>query len=133
MRVVAPTLAALVVAGLVGTGATACAKGRPAPVQLAEVGPGASDGAEARFAYEIPAGTGDRLAAGEAVTLLPSRIEARIGDVIRITNLDRRAYVLGPFFVGAGEVVTQRFASTGAFVGVCEIDPSGQLAVVVSD
>lgn len=90
-----------------------------------------SETADPEFDYVIPAGTADRLAAGETVEILPAEIEAQVGDSIRIDNQDREAHVLGPWYVGPGEVLTQRFASEGELVGECRVHPSGQLRVIV--
>lgn len=81
--------------------------------------------------YVIPAGTADRIAAGERVEVVPGEIRARVGDAIRIVNRDRVAHALGPWFVGPGEVVSQRFASPGTLEGACNVHRSGQLRVVV--
>lgn len=89
--------------------------------------------AAADLSYVIPAGTGARLDDGEVVELLPARIEAEIGDVIRIENDDDRGHLLGPFYVGAHETMTQRFSSAGTFVGMCAVHPSGELVVEVTD
>ncbi len=97
-------------------------------------GPGAVDvrAAEADWSYTIPAGTGARLDAGEEVELLPQRIDARVGEVIRIVNEDGRGYLLGPFYVGPRETLTQRFTSPGTFRGECAVHPSGELVLVVA-
>ncbi|HEX5367759.1 MAG TPA: hypothetical protein VFW63_13980 [Acidimicrobiales bacterium] len=87
--------------------------------------------AQPELDYVIPPGTADLVAAGEQVEILPRQITARVGDVIRIDNRDGDAHTLGPWYVGPGEVVTQRFASAGTFEGECNVHPSGQLRVVV--
>lgn len=83
------------------------------------------------FAYEVPAGTGARLDRGERVEILPGRIDARVGQTIRIVNRDDRGYVLGPFVVGPGETMTQRFTDPGTFTGACVVHPSGEIEVTV--
>ena len=87
----------------------------------------------ADYEYVIPAGTGERIDAGEEVEILPGRIDAKVGEVIRIINEDDRGQLVGPFFVGAQETVTQRFASPGTFVGACYVHPSGQLILEVTE
>lgn len=101
----------------------------PGPV----TGPGAVavSGGRADWSYAIPAGTGIRLDRGEKLTLLPSRIDARVGQVIRIVNHDTRGFLLGPFYVGPHETLTQRFTSPGIFEGACAVHPSGLLVLEV--
>ena len=87
----------------------------------------------ADYEYVIPAGTGEQIDAGVEVEILPGRIDAKVGEVIRIINEDDRGQLVGPFFVGAHETVTQRFASPGSFVGACYVHPSGQLILEVTE
>lgn len=129
--------AALAAAALLAAGGSAAAgivlatggDGGPA----ASAGPGAVEvaGQRADYRYVIPAGTGARLDAGEPVSLLPARIAAHVGEVLRIRNDDTRGYLLGPFYVGPRETLEQRFTSAGTFTGTCEVHPSGQLVLTV--
>jgi hypothetical protein len=56
-----------------------------------------------------------------------------VGEIIEIVNEDDRGHLAGPFFVGAGETLRQRFASPGEFIGECTVHPSGQLVLEVSE
>jgi plastocyanin len=99
-------------------------------------GPGvAAVGADqpATYEYVIPAGAGEAIDRGEPLEILPAELDVTVGETIRIVNHDDRGHNIGPFFVGAGETVTQRFSSPGEFVGVCTVHPSGQIVLVVSD
>jgi len=87
----------------------------------------------ATYEYVIPAGAGEALDRGEPLEILPAELDVTVGETIRIVNDDDRGHNVGPFFVGAGETVTQRFSSPGEFVGVCTVHPSGQIVLVVSD
>lgn len=87
---------------------------------------------EATYEYTIPRGAGVALDAGEPLEILPAELDARVGETIRIVNDDDRGHNVGPFFVGAGETVSQRFSTAGEFVGVCTVHPSGQFVLVVS-
>jgi plastocyanin len=87
--------------------------------------------ATATYEYAIPAGAGEALDAGHPLEILPAELEAHVGDTIRIVNHDDRGHNVGPFFVGAGETMTQQFASPGDFVGVCTVHPSGQFTLHV--
>jgi hypothetical protein len=84
------------------------------------------------FDYVIPRGTGERLDRGERVDILPARIDAHVGQVLRITNQDTRGQLLGPFYVGAGETMTERFSRPGELVGACLVHADGRLIVSVT-
>lgn len=87
---------------------------------------------EATYQYLVPAGTGEALDRGELVEILPASLTAKVGEVIRIVNEDSRGHIVGPFYVGAGETLVQRFASPGVFQGVCTVHPSGQFELKVT-
>lgn len=106
----------------------ACGSDRSGP--LIESDPGAT---EADYDYLIPDGTAERIAGGEPVEILPAALDVTVGEVIRIVNEDEEGHFVGIFFVGAGETVTQRFASPGEFVGNCTVHPSGQLTLTVRE
>lgn len=86
---------------------------------------------EATYEFVIPAGAGEALDAGTPLEILPAELEVRVGETIRIVNTDDRGHVVGPFFVGANETLTQRFSSPGEFVGVCTVHPSGEFVLRV--
>ena len=83
------------------------------------------------YEYAIPVGAGAALDAGQPLEILPAELDAHVGDTIRIVNHDDRGHNVGPFFVGAGETLTQQFASPGDFVGICTVHPSGQFTLHV--
>ena len=87
--------------------------------------------ATATYEYAIPSGAGAALDAGQPLEILPAELDAHVGDTIRIVNHDDRGHNVGPFFVGAGETLTQQFASPGDFVGICTVHPSGQFTLHV--
>ena len=84
------------------------------------------------YDYLIPAGTGERYDAGEFIEILPAELEVAVGEVLRIVNEDERDHLVGPFFVGAGETLTQRFSTAGEFEGLCTVHPSGQFILTVN-
>ena len=86
---------------------------------------------EATYEYTVPAGAGEAYDRGEPLEILPAELEARVGEVIRIRNEDERGHIVGPFYVGPGETLVQRFASAGVFVGQCTVHPSGQFELRV--
>ncbi|MCB2223999.1 MAG: hypothetical protein KQH83_07465 [Actinobacteria bacterium] len=86
----------------------------------------------ADYSYTIPPGAGEAYDRGEPLDILPAELRARVGEVIEIVNQDDRGHLVGPFFVGAGETLRQRFASPGEFIGVCTVHPSGQIVLEVA-
>ncbi len=87
----------------------------------------------ATYEYVIPLGAGEALDAGTPLEVLPGELVVSVGETIRIVNEDERGHNVGPWFVGANEVVSQRFSSPGEFEGVCTVHPSGQLVLVVEE
>ena len=92
-----------------------------------------ASGPGADHAFVIPAGAGEAFDRGEPLEILPGELTVAVGAVIEIVNQDDRGHLVGPFFVGAGETLRQRFASPGEFVGVCTVHPSGELVLVVHE
>jgi plastocyanin len=86
----------------------------------------------ADYEFTIPLGTGAKFDAGEVVEILPAELQVTVGEVMRIVNEDDRSHLIGPFFVGAGETLTQRFSNPGEFIGACTVHPSGQFALIVT-
>jgi plastocyanin len=93
----------------------------------------ADDSGTADYSYVIPEGTAERIAGGEPIAILPAALDVRVGETIRIVNNDTEGHFVGIFFVGAGETVTQRFASPGEFAGECSVHPSGRLILTVHE
>lgn len=87
--------------------------------------------AEADYSFMIPAGAGEAIDRGEPVEILPGELTVTVGEVIEIVNQDDRGHLVGPFYVGAGETLRQRFSSPGSFLGVCTVHPSGELVLTV--
>jgi hypothetical protein len=103
-------------------------------VGLAAAGCGGSEDAgpeQPTYSYVIPAGAGDRIEQGEPLDILPRELVAQLDETIIIVNEDDQAHLLGPWFVGAGETLRQRFTTPGVFEDKCTVHPSGQFAVVV--
>ncbi|HSG78177.1 MAG TPA: hypothetical protein VLD62_01245 [Acidimicrobiia bacterium] len=107
---------------------TACSEDRSGPLVIED-----PTAVEADYEYVIPPGTGARFDAGEAVDILPATLEVEVGEVLRIINQDDREHLVGPFYVGAGETLTQQFANAGDFTGICTVHPSGQFVLRVVD
>lgn len=88
-------------------------------------------GEEPTFEFVVPVGSGERIARGEVLDILPREIETQVGDSIVIRNEDTVAHRLGPWFVGAGETLRQRFLTVGVYEGACTVHPDGAFTVVV--
>jgi len=83
--------------------------------------------------FVVPAGTEATLDAGGTVELVPQVLDVRVGDSIRIRNDDVSTAQVGIFNVAAGETVTMRFTSPGELVGECDVHPSGEFRIRVSE
>lgn len=81
---------------------------------------------------EIPAGTGDRIAAGEDVEILPEEVRLEVGDRIMLRNLDDRVHTVGPMTVRPGESLLQVFGQAGRFEGNCTLLPSRKVTIIVT-
>jgi plastocyanin len=90
-----------------------------------------SGAADADHLYTIPAGAGAAIDEGEPLEILPAELQVKVGEVIVIINEDDRGHLIGPFFVGAGETLRQKFSSPGTFIGQCSVHPSGQITLEV--
>lgn len=91
----------------------------------------AEDATEFQHEYVIPAGTADRIAGGNEVEIVPRELVVNVGEAIRIVNDDDEGHVVGVFFVGAGETLTQRFTAAGELSGQCSVHPSGEFTLRV--
>ena len=91
-------------------------------------------GADEKATYEfvVPYGTSVRIDQGQVVDLMPRLLEVAVGDSIRITNQDGRDYMIGPFYVTAGQSLAMRFTHEGELSGVCSMNPEGEFVIKVS-
>ena len=112
-------LAVLALATVVGLGAwaTACGSDEPEPRTIEIV---------------VPAGTGERLAAGEKVVVMPARLEFTVGDQIRIRNEDSVEQSVGPYVVQAGEELLLRYGKEGTYEGYCPLTEGERYEIVVT-
>lgn len=92
---------------------------------------GASAEAAADHEFHIPAGTGERLDAGERIEIIPAELVVNVGEVLRIVNDDDRGHVIGAFYVGPGETLSQQFSTPGVLEGECSVHPSGSFSLTV--
>ena len=80
----------------------------------------------------VPAGTIERIEAGEPVELLPRVLRVEVGDRLVIRNHDEVAHQVGPYTVAAGQVLSQHFTTPGTIEGLCTLHPSGEISIVVT-
>lgn len=122
-----PAAALAAVIALVAMATASCGgDDRSGPLVVAD-----SDSVTADYEYVIPPGTGAIFDSGGSVDILPAALTVHVGEVMRIVNQDDRSALIGPFYVGAGETLTQRFSTPGDFTGMCTVHPSGQFVLKV--
>lgn len=80
----------------------------------------------------VPAGTGERMDAGEDIELLPAYLELDVGDRLVINNNDDRIHTVGPYVVAPGQTIAQTFSEPGRIEGACTLHPSGAVTIVVT-
>ena len=101
-----------------------------APVVLTACGSG-DEGPET-IEIVVPLGTGDRLAAGENVVLMPARLELRVGDVLYIRNEDLVEHSVGPYNVRPDSANQFRFGTEGVYEGYCPLSEGDRYEIVVT-
>ncbi|MCZ7630578.1 MAG: hypothetical protein M5U19_16755 [Microthrixaceae bacterium] len=85
------------------------------------------------YDYVIPAGTGERMDAGEEVEIVPAELNVKVGENIRVVNEDVRGAMVGIFWVPAKSTVAMEFNSAGTLSGECDVHPSGEFTITVTD
>lgn len=98
-------------------------------VETAPVGP--DD--EVTYEFKVPFGSGNRLDSGQTLDIMPQTLDVRVGESIRIINDDIRDYMIGPFFVTAGQTVAMRFTHVGVLTGICLVNPGGEFTINVTE
>lgn len=81
----------------------------------------------------VPAGTQDRLDAGEVVDVMPARIELRVGDTLLMRNEDDVDQSVGPYFVTAGGELSLTYSVAGRYEGYCPLSGTDGYEIVVVD
>jgi hypothetical protein len=87
----------------------------------------------ATYEYVVPFGTGNRLDGGEVIELMPAELNVKVGESIRIRNQDTRDYMIGPFFVTAGQTLAMEFTHPGELSGVCVVGAGGSFVINVTE
>ena len=70
---------------------------------------------------------------GEPLDILPQALDVSVGELFELINEDDRGHLVGPFYVGAGETLRQRFSAPGTFIGACSVHPSGEIVLTVTE
>lgn len=85
--------------------------------------------------FTIPAGASQAMARPgfDSAISIPTDIRFKSPDeaVITVKNLDSVTQRAGPFLVGAGQTLTQRFSEPGRYPIVCTVDPLESVVVTV--
>lgn len=81
----------------------------------------------------VPAGTQDRLGAGEEVVIMPAELRFRVGDTLVIRNEDRVAQTVGPYLVMAGETVELTYGRPGRYEGMCPLSEGETYLIEVTE
>jgi hypothetical protein len=102
------------------------------PANNLETAPLAED-ERATYEYVVPFGTGRSIERGEVIQIMPSTLQVKVGESIRITNKDIRGYDVGPFYINPLQTLAMRFTHTGRISGICAVNPEGEFVIEVTD
>jgi hypothetical protein len=80
----------------------------------------------------VPAGTQERLSAGETVEVMPARLDLRVGDTLLIRNEDSVTQSVGPYLVAANSEYRLTYGSPGRFEGYCPLSEGQRYEIVVA-
>jgi len=85
--------------------------------------------------YEIvvPLGTGELLAQGETVDVMPAEIRLEVGDTLKIRNEDVVDQEVGPYLVAAGTQFVVQFGAPGLYEGICPLSGSQGYKIVITE
>lgn len=117
------------VAAVAAIAFAACGAERTGEVATSPLGP--NDPTD--YEYVVPFGTGNKLDRGEVIEIMPQTLDVSVGESIRIVNDDIRDYMIGPFFVTAGQTLAMRFTHPGVLTGICLVNPGGEFTINVAE
>ena len=80
---------------------------------------------------DIPAGTGARVAQGEANPAIPASMTFVVGDTLVVTNDDTVTHQLGPLLIPAGTSSSMKLATEQGYSLLCSFQPSKYLELTV--
>ena len=90
-----------------------------------------SDHAPQRVELVIPAGTADKVAAGQAVPSLPANMLFVAGDTLVVKNQDSTSHQLGPIWVPPGTSASLNLDTANRYSYACSFQPSRYLGLDV--
>lgn len=93
---------------------------------------GLPPGKQATYTYEVPYGTAVRIERGYTVNIMPTVLDVKVGESIRVINHDNTTFAVGPFTVVAGGQVSMRFTNPGVLTGVCAVNSAGRFEIRVT-
>ena len=85
-----------------------------------------------RIELVIPAGTAERVAAGEAPPSIPTSMTFVVGDTLAVINQDTVDHQLGPLWIPAGTSATMNLETEQSFAFECSFQPSKYLGIDVN-
>ncbi|NMC79557.1 MAG: hypothetical protein GYA59_09375 [Chloroflexi bacterium] len=84
-----------------------------------------------RIELVIPAGTSQRIAAGDKTSVLPQDLDLVAGDVLVVINQDEVSHQLGPIWVPAGATGTLSLQEPNLYSLSCSFQPQRYLSLNV--
>ncbi len=85
-----------------------------------------------RIELVIPAGTAERVSAGEAPPSIPSNMSFVVGDTLEVVNQDVVDHQLGSLWIPAGTSASMKLENQESFAFECSFQPSKYLGVDVN-
>lgn len=79
----------------------------------------------------IPPGTAQRVARGEADPTLPASMLFVVGDTLLVRNQDSTAHQLGPLFIPPGSSASMKLDTEQGYSLICSFQPSKYLGLSV--
>lgn len=83
------------------------------------------------YDYVIPNGTAAQIALGNDPGIMPTELDVRVGETIRIVNDDVVSHTVGTFYVLAGTSLVYRFPKEGRYEGECSTNPDDVFVLTV--
>ncbi|HBY92392.1 MAG: hypothetical protein M5U01_12885 [Ardenticatenaceae bacterium] len=84
-----------------------------------------------RIELVIPAGTAERVAAGESVPSIPPELVFVVGDVLVVKNEDTASHQLGPVWVPPGASASLAMDQANDYSYACTFRPSRSLGLTI--